>query len=46
MCHGAINCNRDEQLVGVRGKDNDVLVEGHTATLGTQASDAHAPSDE
>jgi hypothetical protein len=27
-------------------EDNNVLVEGHTATLGTQASDAHAPSDE
>jgi hypothetical protein len=45
MCHEAMNGNRDGRLVGVRGKDNNVLVEGHTATLGTQASDARAPSD-
>jgi hypothetical protein len=45
MCRGAMNGNRDGQLVGVRGNDNNVLVDGHTATLGTQASDACAPSD-
>jgi hypothetical protein len=37
MGHGGMNGNRDGRLVGVRGKDNDILVEGHTATLGTRA---------
>ncbi len=40
-----MNGNRDGRFVGIRGKDNNVLVEGHTATLGTIASDACAPSD-
>jgi hypothetical protein len=43
--HEAMNGNRDGRLVGVRGKDNNVLVKGHTATHGTQASDARPPSD-
>jgi hypothetical protein len=32
-----MNGNRDGQLVGVRGEDNNVLVEGHTTTLDTRA---------
>jgi hypothetical protein len=41
----AEDCNRDGWLVGIGREDNNVLMEGDTTTLGSQAREAYSPSD-